>query len=46
MTAHRTHIWTCSTTSYEAFRAVVFDFAEGRDGQHVRGLHTANLSFI
>ena len=34
---HRAYIWTYCTTSYDALKAVVFDFAEGRGGQHVRG---------
>ena len=34
---HRAYIWTYCTTSYDAIKAVVFDFAEGRGGQHVRG---------
>src|SRR5512137_1348493 len=34
---HRAYIWTYCTTPYDALKAVVFDFAEGRDGQHVRG---------
>jgi hypothetical protein len=36
-TTHRGYIWTYCTTSYDALKAVVFDFAEGRGGQHVRG---------
>ena len=35
---HRAYIWSYCTTSYDALKAVVFDFAEGRGGQHVRGL--------
>jgi transposase len=34
---HRAYVWTYCTTSYDALKAVVFDFAEGRGGQHVRG---------
>ncbi len=34
---HRAYIWTDCTTPYDALQAVVFDFAEGRGGQHVRG---------
>ena len=34
---HRAYIWTYCTTPYDALQAVVFDFAEGRGGQHVRG---------
>jgi transposase len=40
---HKAYIWTYCTTSYEALKAVVFDFAEGRGGQYVRdflGLET------
>ena len=33
---HRAYIWTYCTTTYDALKAVVFDFAEGRGGQHVR----------
>jgi transposase len=33
---HRAYIWTYCTTAYDALKAVVFDFAEGRGGQHVR----------
>jgi hypothetical protein len=34
---HRAYIWSYCTTPYDALKAVVFDFAEGRCGQHVRG---------
>lgn len=34
---HRAYIWTYCTTSYDTMKAVVYDFAEGRGGQHVRG---------
>jgi transposase len=34
---HRAYIWSYCTTSYDTLKAVVFDFAEGRGGQHVRG---------
>ncbi len=34
---HRAYIWTYCTTPYDALKAVVFDFAEGRGGQYVRG---------
>ena len=34
---HRAYIWTYCTTPYDALKVVVFDFAEGRGGQHVRG---------
>ena len=34
---HRAYIWSYCTTPYDALKAVVFDFAEGRGGQHVRG---------
>jgi transposase len=33
---HRAYIWTYCTTTYDALKAVVFDFAESRGGQHVR----------
>ena len=33
---HRAYIWTYCTSPYDALKAVVFDFAEGRGGQHVR----------
>ncbi len=33
---HKAYIWTYCTTSYDAIKAVVFDFAEGRGGQYVR----------
>jgi hypothetical protein len=35
---HRAYIWTYCTGAYDALKAVVFDFAEGRGGQHVRGV--------
>jgi transposase len=34
---HRAYIWTYCTTAYDALKAVVFDFADSRGGQHVRG---------
>ena len=34
---HRAYIWTYCTTGYDALKAVVFDFAEGRGGQYARG---------
>jgi transposase len=34
---HRAYLWTYCTTRYDPIKAVVFDFAEGRGGQHVRG---------
>ena len=34
---HRAYIWTYCTTGYDPLKAVVFDFAEGRGGQYVRG---------
>ncbi len=34
---HRAYIWSYCTTAYDELKAVVFDFAEGRGGQHVRG---------
>jgi len=33
---HKAYVWTYCTTSYDAIKAVVFDFAEGRGGQYVR----------
>jgi transposase len=33
---HRAYIWSYCTTQYDALKAVVFDFCEGRSGQHVR----------
>ena len=33
---HRAYIWSYCTTPYSALRAVVFEFAETRGGQHVR----------
>lgn len=33
---HRGYLWSYCTTAYSALRAVVFDFAEGRGGQHAR----------
>jgi len=33
---HRAYLWSYCTTAYSALRAVVFDFAEGRGGQHAR----------
>jgi transposase len=33
---HRAYIWTYCTTQYDSTRAVVFDFADSRGGQHVR----------
>ena len=33
---HKAYIWTYCTTGYDAIKAVVFDFAEGRGGQYVR----------
>jgi transposase len=33
---HRAYIWSYCTTTYSALRAVVFEFADGRGGQHVR----------
>jgi len=34
---HKAYMWTYCTTSYDEIKAVVFDFAEGRGGQNVRG---------
>jgi transposase len=33
---HKAYIWTYCTTQYEPIKAVVFDFADSRGGQHVR----------
>ena len=33
---HRAYLWSYCTTSFNATKAVVFDFAESRGGQHVR----------
>jgi transposase len=33
---HRAYLWSYCTTSFNPTRAVVFDFAESRGGQHVR----------
>jgi transposase len=33
---HRAYLWSYCTTSFNAIRAVVFDFAHSRGGQHVR----------
>jgi transposase len=34
---HRAYIWTYCTTVFNDTKAVVFDFAEGRSGENVRG---------
>jgi len=34
---HRAYLWSYCTTSFNPMKAVVFDFAESRGGQHVRG---------
>ena len=42
---HRAYLWSYCTTSFNAMRAVVFDFADSRGGQHVRaflGLRTGH----
>ncbi|MRD48925.1 IS66 family transposase [Caenimonas koreensis] len=42
---HRAYLWSYCTTTYNPMRAVVFDFADSRGGQHVRnflGLPGAN----
>jgi transposase len=39
---HRAYLWSYCTTSFSPMKAVVFDFADSRGGQHVRaflGLH-------
>jgi len=33
---HRAYLWSYCTTSFNAMRAVVFDFADSRGGHHVR----------
>jgi transposase len=33
---HRAYLWSYCTTSYDPLRAVVFDFADSRGGQHAR----------
>ena len=33
---HRAYLWSYCTTSYSTLRAVVFDFADSRGGQHAR----------
>ena len=33
---HRAYLWSYCTTTYSALRAVVFDFADSRSGQHLR----------
>jgi transposase len=34
---HRAYLWSYCTTPFNPVKAVVFDFAESRGGQHVRG---------
>ena len=34
---HRAYIWSYCTTSFNDTKAVVFDFADSRSGEHVRG---------
>jgi transposase len=34
---HRAYLWSYCTTSFNPVKAVVFDFADSRGGQHVRG---------
>jgi transposase len=33
---HRAYLWSYGTTQFDAIRAVVYDFAEGRAGRHAR----------
>jgi hypothetical protein len=33
---HKAYLWSYCTTQYNAMKAVVFDFADSRGGQHVR----------
>ena len=34
---HRAYLWSYCTTQFNPMKAVVFDFADSRGGQHVRG---------
>jgi hypothetical protein len=34
---HKAYIWSYCTTQFDPMKAVVFDFADSRGGQHVRG---------
>jgi len=34
---HRAYLWSYCTTSFNPIKAVVFDFADSRGGQHARG---------
>ena len=38
---HRAYLWSYCTTSFNPMKAVVFDFADSRGGQHVRELPRA-----
>jgi transposase len=33
---HRAYLWTYGTTEYDTLKAVVYDFADGRAGEHAR----------
>jgi transposase len=33
---HRAYIWSYGTTAYDPLQAVIYDFAEGRGGQHAQ----------
>lgn len=33
---HRAYLWAYGTTEYDALQAVVYDFADGRSGEHAR----------
>jgi hypothetical protein len=33
---HRAYLWTYGTTQFDAMKAVVYDFAEGRAGRHAK----------
>lgn len=33
---HRAYLWAYATTSYAGLKAVIYDFTEGRGGQHAR----------
>ncbi len=33
---HRAYVWTYGTTSYDRLKAVIYEFAESRAGEHAR----------
>ncbi|MDI4661919.1 MULTISPECIES: IS66 family transposase [Cobetia] len=47
---HRAYLWAYATTPYAGLKAVIYDFSEGRGGQHARrkfvDLHVAGKSQI